>query len=285
MSLPEVGDCGLVNDACSSEEELFLPKLSNGIQARKKHGSLYCLLYLCILLIISLLCLSTYLALSLKESYHSNVVFKDHVYSPVEELVHYKNLVFTTGFGSERTPYQGPPTPERDALWDDLYLNFGISRIPRDSAAKLMNKTLPIPGEPGQYVIELNVFHQLHCLVGDTNASMSSMIPPIRRSSDTAQNMIRKRLYIEDGKYDPNHKLTGIEHLEHCYDALRQSLMCSADITPLPWVWSDKAQEAKEVARVMHTCRDFDILRNWAREHAVHHFDKKTHVQDDLSNH
>ncbi|SCO22123.1 uncharacterized protein FFE2_15161 [Fusarium fujikuroi] len=262
MSLPEVGDCGLVNDACSSEEELFLPKLSNGIQARKKHGSLYCLLYLCILLIISLLCLSTYLALSLKESYHSNVVFKDHVYSPVEELVHYKNLVFTTGFGSERTPYQGPPTPERDALWDDLYLNFGISRIPRDSAAKLMNKTLPIPGEPGQYVIELNVFHQLHCL-----------------------NMIRKRLYIEDGKYDPNHKLTGIEHLEHCYDALRQSLMCSADITPLPWVWSDKAQEAKEVARVMHTCRDFDILRNWAREHAVHHFDKKTHVQDDLSNH
>ncbi|KAF5981295.1 hypothetical protein FBULB1_4861 [Fusarium bulbicola] len=182
--------------------------------------------------------------------------------TPVEELVQYKNLVFTTGFGSERTPYQGPPTPERDALWDDLYLNFGVSRIPRDSAAKLMNKTILIPGEPGQYVIELNVFHQLHCL-----------------------NMIRKRLYIEDGKYDPNHKLTGIEHLEHCYDALRQSLMCSADITPLPWVWSDKAQEAKEVARVTHTCRDFDILRDWAREHAVHHFDKKTHAHDDLDDH
>lgn len=80
MSLSKVSDSGRVNDACSSEEELFLPKLSNGIQARKKHGSLYCLLYLCILLIISLLCLSTYLALSLKESYHSNVVFKDHVY-------------------------------------------------------------------------------------------------------------------------------------------------------------------------------------------------------------
>lgn len=93
------------------------------------------------------------------------------------------------------------------------------------------------------------------------------------------------RLYIEDGKYDPNHKLTGIEHLEHCYDALRQSLMCSADITPLPWVWSDKAQEAKEVARVTHTCRDFDVLRNWAREHAVHHFDKKIHAHDDLNDH
>lgn len=80
MSLSKVGDCGLVNDARSSEEELFLPKLGNGIQIRKNHGSLYCLIYLCILLIISLLCLSTYLALSLKESYHSDVVFKDHVY-------------------------------------------------------------------------------------------------------------------------------------------------------------------------------------------------------------
>ncbi|RBR09849.1 hypothetical protein FVER53590_13633 [Fusarium verticillioides] len=262
MSQSKVDDSHLVNDALSSEEELFLPKFGNAIRTKKKHGTLHCLLYLCIVFIIALVCLSTYLALSLRKSNHSKATFNDHVYSPVEELVQYKNLVFTTGFGSERTPYQGPPTPERDALWDDLYLNFGISRIPRDSAAKLINKTIPIPGERGQYVIELNVFHQLHCL-----------------------NMIRKRLYIEDGKYDPNHKLTGIEHLEHCYDALRQSLMCSADITPLPWVWSDKAQEAKEVARVTHTCRDFDVLRNWAREHAVHHFDKKIHAHDDLNDH
>ncbi|KAF5242484.1 hypothetical protein FANTH_8650 [Fusarium anthophilum] len=212
MSQSKVDDSDLVNDALTSEEELFLPKLGHAIQTKKKHGTLYCLFYLCILLIIALVCLSTYLALSLNESS-----------SPVEELVQYKNLVFTTGFGSERTPYQGPPTPERDALWDDLYLN--------------------------------------------------------------SQNMIRKRLYIEDGKYDPNHKLTGIEHLEHCYDALRQSLMCSADITPLPWVWSDKAQEAKEVARVTHTCRDFDVLRDWAREHAVHHFDKKTQADDGLDDH
>lgn len=33
-------------------------------------------------------------------------------------------------------------------------------------AARLVNKTVPIPGEPGQYVVQLNVFHQLHCLVG-----------------------------------------------------------------------------------------------------------------------
>ncbi len=94
--------------------------------------------------------------------------------------------------------------------------------------------------------------------------------------------MIRKRLYIEEGKYNPNDTLTCMEHLEHCYDALRQSLLCSADITPLPWIWVEEAKESKELAHVAHTCRDFDVLREWAREHAVEHFDKKTYVPDDL---
>lgn len=34
-------------------------------------------------------------------------------------------------------------------------------------AAKLANKTVPIPDYPGEYVIQLDVFHQLHCLVGN----------------------------------------------------------------------------------------------------------------------
>ena len=194
MSLSKVGDSGLVNDACSSEEELFLPKLSHGIQARKKHGSLYCLLYLCILLIISLLCLSTYLALSLKESYHSNVVFQDHVYCKYTQSRD-RFLGWSSGEDSEYrenicSPRRGtcalqelsiyhrlrlwentlPRTAHPRArcfvgwlvseLWVEFWLlvismstnmflpQVGISRIPRDSAAKLMNKTLPIPGEP-----------------------------------------------------------------------------------------------------------------------------------------
>lgn len=34
-----------------------------------------------------------------------------------------------------------------------------------NEAAKLVNKTTPIPDYPGEYVIQLDVFHQLHCLV------------------------------------------------------------------------------------------------------------------------
>lgn len=32
-------------------------------------------------------------------------------------------------------------------------------------AAKLVDKTVPLPDYPGEYVVQLDVFHQLHCLV------------------------------------------------------------------------------------------------------------------------
>ena len=37
--------------------------------------------------------------------------------------------------------------------------------IPHEQAAQLPVKTAAIPEEPGYYVVGLDVFHQLHCLV------------------------------------------------------------------------------------------------------------------------
>ena len=94
--------------------------------------------------------------------------------------------------------------------------------------------------------------------------------------------MIRKRLWAA-GTFAATHELMGMEHLSHCLDALRQSLMCSADVTPLPWAWDAAAGEAKEVAEVQHTCRDFDAIRAWAKENRLTKFDRKTFVEDDLA--
>jgi hypothetical protein len=39
-----------------------------------------------------------------------------------------------------------------------------IIKIPRESAAQLVNWTSPVPGDEGNYITMLDVFHQLHCL-------------------------------------------------------------------------------------------------------------------------
>lgn len=44
-------------------------------------------------------------------------------------------------------------------------LAHGRTKISKEQARLLPNKTLPIPGDEDYYAVRLSVFHQLHCLV------------------------------------------------------------------------------------------------------------------------
>ncbi|KAI9747097.1 MAG: Chitinase 5 [Chaenotheca gracillima] len=83
-------------------------------------------------------------------------------YSPAQHLVHYKPVVFASAFGVQMSPFQGKPSEANNQMWEDLY-DFGITRISPEEARPMDNQTLPIPGEGG-YIVQLAVFHQLHCL-------------------------------------------------------------------------------------------------------------------------
>lgn len=48
-------------------------------------------------------------------------------------------------------------------------------------------------------------------------------------------------------------------------NTLRQSLMCSADVTPN--VWQVKANVSQIQFNTLHTCRDFEGIQKWASEH------------------
>lgn len=92
--------------------------------------------------------------------------------------------------------------------------------------------------------------------------------------------MIRKALspdyypQVTPGQ-DGEDELLGFHHINHCVDAIRQSLMCTVDLTPLVWQWSDERQMLVEKATVVHTCRNFDRIRDWASEQMMmnHGFD------------
>lgn len=89
------------------------------------------------------------------------------VVAPANEYVEYQTEVFHDNI-YDRSPYQadeGGPTDEMDEMWSDLYGGGGFMMIMKDAADKLPNKTAEVPGKPGEYIITLEVFHQLHCLV------------------------------------------------------------------------------------------------------------------------
>lgn len=72
------------------------------------------------------------------------------------------------------------------------------------------------------------------------------------------------------------------EHMDHCINSIRQSLMCSADIATIHWQWSDKKQVNLADPKTVHTCRDFEAIRRWAYENRVGVFDTSVHVPDPL---
>ncbi|THG94911.1 hypothetical protein EW026_g6644 [Hermanssonia centrifuga] len=175
------------------------------------------------------------------------------LYSPAQEAVTYKLTQFILGplDGPPKTLFGADPSSEVDEAWVNLYNEFGISQIPEAQAKLLVNKMLPIPGDPGNYVVALSVFHELHCL-----------------------NVIRKALHPDDyvdpvtGDIGNIVKADLPYHLNHCIDTIRQALMCAVDITPHVWHWDEERQKALPAFDdVAHVCRDYDKIVDWAKAH------------------
>ncbi|KAE9403033.1 hypothetical protein BT96DRAFT_879063 [Gymnopus androsaceus JB14] len=184
------------------------------------------------------------------------------VYSPVQEAIEYKLVKFAFGLGDDLTPYQGPPSPEVDAAWEALYPNPEVA-IPKSEAAKMANKTSPIPGDESNYFVIPEVFHTLHCL-----------------------NTLRKALHPEYYNFtatELDKLLFRPKHMDHCIDTIRQSLMCSGDVTPLVWAWDEEKNKTLGRTDIVHECRDFSKIQQWAE---VHHmqgtFDESVHLENDL---
>jgi hypothetical protein len=140
-----------------------------------------------------------------------------------------------------------------------IAVSDAASRVPKSEVVKMTNSTWPVLREEGNYVIALEVFHQLHCLVRPEFISL--VFSPITRCH---QDMLRQNLHP-----GYNYTVRSKVHLRHCIGAIRQALMCSADISPIVWQWSAKYEQAEQRDDILHTCRDFDKIQGWAKEHSM----------------
>ncbi|PQE20796.1 tat pathway signal sequence protein [Rutstroemia sp. NJR-2017a BBW] len=61
-------------------------------------------------------------------------------------------------------PATGLPDHTTDDRWQMLYNESMHTSIPPSLADRLPLKTLPVPSDPSKYLIQLEIYHQLHCL-------------------------------------------------------------------------------------------------------------------------
>ncbi|KAL4263319.1 ustYa family protein [Pleurotus pulmonarius] len=175
------------------------------------------------------------------------------VYSPVQDVVEYKIKRFNTGFMDEdQTVFQGPPTDAMDEAWRDLY-ERGVSYLLPEEANRLKEPTIHATGS-NVYIGGLDVFHQLHCL-----DMVRMAVYPARYPSGHHHTMHLKR---SGSMAHPN--ISDAEHLRHCINSVRQSLMCSSDISVN--LFYNPRKERRPFPRFdqLHTCRNFGKLREWA---------------------
>ncbi|KAK1524597.1 hypothetical protein CPAR01_13545 [Colletotrichum paranaense] len=147
--------------------------------------------------------------------------------------------------------YRGKPRPELDAAWDELVLYSNL-KLKAEDLKKINRTSVRLSDASGQlteyYWSGLNVHHQIHCL-----------------------KLVRQALY-PDYYFKGNVKLKRHleDHIDHCVDNIRMALMCKADISIGSYDWVDNNRRPLTNFRTEHSCYNWDLVNNWARDR---HFD------------
>ncbi|KAI6571032.1 hypothetical protein MCOR06_011842 [Pyricularia oryzae] len=153
---------------------------------------------------------------------------------PVKKVMHSEPL-----FGQE-------PNEESIAAWNSL--------LPKGRGWVHMRNKTALPDMPGlnqslpEHIALPSVYHQLHCLYS-TMRSYYDLLDIINKNHT-------KRELPKDPAWNK-------EHLNHCWDYLRQNIMCTADVT-LEWHrWNEKVEDGWGYE---HQCKDWDALTRWVLE-------------------
>ncbi|SMR58931.1 unnamed protein product [Zymoseptoria tritici ST99CH_1A5] len=155
--------------------------------------------------------------------------------------------------------YTAPPSEKVERAWADFGIWLPHFILPKSLGPTfgLNNSHYWIPEETHGtegYPVVPEMIHQLHCL-----------------------NSIRKSLYYNHEYYAEKSTQAGEEmdesfmkaHLNHCVDALRERLLCLADVGVTPFLWRDEEGRTMPDFETEHKCHDHNAVISWWKDHAI----------------
>ncbi|KAF7883188.1 uncharacterized protein EAF01_011697 [Botrytis porri] len=146
-------------------------------------------------------------------------------------------------------------SPETDSAWDNLMpagRGFILVENPEHYGLR--------PGLPSANGLDrysVSVFHQLHCL------------GMIRESYNSVLKEVRPHIHGDENLSNSAAQESEKEHTSHCFDYLRQAMMCSADLT-IEWAMEmpdGKPPFTVDGWGITHTCRNWQNVLKWMGEH------------------
>ncbi|KIW07554.1 hypothetical protein, variant [Verruconis gallopava] len=162
--------------------------------------------------------------------------------------------------------YARRPDPESDAAWDALLPpGRGFVFIPNPHEYGLP------PGEATPYgdIYSIAVFHQLHCL-GQLRRFTWLFLDSIAENG-THGELTRQAIMQMFNEGDH------AEHLHHCFDYLRQTIMCGGDMSvEWPRDEPDGRRFAVDGWGIPHECKNWDTIMEYMDQN---HFNMSTNTE------
>ncbi|KAK6420624.1 hypothetical protein LTR81_006359 [Elasticomyces elasticus] len=151
--------------------------------------------------------------------------------------------------------FSGPASPERDEAWSLMApLGDGFILLPNSTAQGAYDLPLGQYTSRGQ-IYDISVFHQLHCLA-NIRRHMFAMDAILDRND---------RLEIDSLALKPHD-----DHVYHCFDYIRQALMCAGDMTiEWPRTETDGSRFAVDGWSITHECKDWSAIIEFMKQNSV----------------
>jgi len=189
------------------------------------------------------------LVMMYKLNHSRSFEYRDLEVSIAKEAIKFETRYFPHLFNASRaSPYVGKPRKELQDSWRKLK-KFGDIAIPENVMKDLgrLDEGIRLPDGSG-YLGTLNVFHELHCV-------------------EQMYEWLYRDIYLPD--ITPMEYKDQVGHLEHCLEALRESVMCHSDLSIVSMRWGHKQALPLANWTNPHVCKNWDAVQDWAEEHYI----------------